>query len=327
MFTNIHWSKIERWNSCGTDEVWKRSISLLLSVAFTLFLAEGISKQFMTRASYSANGKETWGHPIVLNSLGYRERKVPQKSQRYRIMVLGDSLTYGAGLAAHERYTDVAGELLGHRYEILNFGVRAGGTDYELQQLRKHIDSVRPDRIVVGFCWNDPQAKNVAYHIDKFKADHRSIAHVLDSVRPIFPGIVNVAYRSVAGDWDKSLDDAYIRGGEQWRRFSQSLAEIKALSDSRNLNAPLFLVLNCGVLPAVAEDYRNPSERLRRMLKYYRQGESEAQRRGFITANVENELAEIGSFDMSVNKYDAHPNARTNRIYAQKLVEMIGVQQ
>ena len=43
----------------------------------------------------------TWGHEVRNNRLGFREREfvVPKPANTCRIMVLGDSLTWGAGLA------------------------------------------------------------------------------------------------------------------------------------------------------------------------------------------------------------------------------------
>src|SRR5437867_523487 len=52
----------------------------------------------------------TWGHLVENNKYGFREREVktPKPSDVYRVMVLGDSLTWGAGLDVEERYTAIA---------------------------------------------------------------------------------------------------------------------------------------------------------------------------------------------------------------------------
>jgi len=42
----------------------------------------------------------TWGYPVSLNNLGFREREqiVPKPAGGFRIMVRGDSLTWDVGL-------------------------------------------------------------------------------------------------------------------------------------------------------------------------------------------------------------------------------------
>ncbi len=51
----------------------------------------------------------TWGHVVVNNRHGFRERDfvVPKPQGVFRIMVLGDSLTWGQGLGVKERYTNL----------------------------------------------------------------------------------------------------------------------------------------------------------------------------------------------------------------------------
>ncbi len=115
----------------------------------------------------------TWGHLVVNNKYGFRERDfdIP-KPKVYRIMVLGDSLTWGAGLDINERYTNLAESYLNQafperKFEVLNFGLRGGPTTMEKDILRKYKNLVKPNRIVVGFCLNDPQPKDQDYTIER----------------------------------------------------------------------------------------------------------------------------------------------------------------
>jgi hypothetical protein len=58
-----------------------------------------------------------------VNGLGFRDREIPDKQpERYRIAVVGDSIAWGQGLAAHERFSDRLGESLGARYEVFSGG-------------------------------------------------------------------------------------------------------------------------------------------------------------------------------------------------------------
>ncbi len=56
----------------------------------------------------------TWGHRIDNNSFGFREKEfdIPKSEGLFRIMILGDSLTWGAGLAYDQRYSAILDTLL-----------------------------------------------------------------------------------------------------------------------------------------------------------------------------------------------------------------------
>ena len=56
----------------------------------------------------------TRGHLVKNNRYGFRQRDftTPKPAGVYRVMVLGDSFTWGLGLAADDRYSAVAEELL-----------------------------------------------------------------------------------------------------------------------------------------------------------------------------------------------------------------------
>src|SRR5882672_9124614 len=63
------------------------------------------------------------GPAIVANHLGFRESEVPPKTPgRYRIVVVGDSFTWGQGIETGERFSNLLEGFLGPQYEVLNFG-------------------------------------------------------------------------------------------------------------------------------------------------------------------------------------------------------------
>ncbi len=88
------------------------------------------------------------GRPTVVNNaLGFREREIPPKSpDRYRIAVLGDSVTWGQGLQANDRFSNLLGERLGPRFEVFNFG--ECGTTHHLTQLARVLPT-SPDFVLL----------------------------------------------------------------------------------------------------------------------------------------------------------------------------------
>lgn len=101
------------------------------------------------------------GHETFeINSWGFRDREFSAHHPGVtRIVVLGDSVTAGLGVAdVADTYPKVLERLLGGstgRVEVLNLGVGGYDTEQEAEALRVHIDRLRPDVVCVGFCVND----------------------------------------------------------------------------------------------------------------------------------------------------------------------------
>jgi lysophospholipase L1-like esterase len=84
---------------------------------------------------------------VVNNELGFRDREIPPKSpDRYRIAVVGDSFTWGQGLRAEERFSNVVGARLGPQFEVFNFG--ENGTTNHLTQLARMLPT-SPDFVLL----------------------------------------------------------------------------------------------------------------------------------------------------------------------------------
>jgi lysophospholipase L1-like esterase len=95
------------------------------------------------------------GPAIVANHLGFREREVPAKSPgRYRIVVVGDSFTWGQGIEAGERFSNLLEGFLGPQYEVFNFG-RPGNNLPEHLDVLEEAMRVSPDFVLLQLYIND----------------------------------------------------------------------------------------------------------------------------------------------------------------------------
>ena len=90
------------------------------------------------------------------NSRGLRDREhALEKSPSVpRIVVLGDSFTWGYGVNDDEVYPAVMQSLL-HGVEVINLGVTAFGTRQEFEYLKLEGLRYQPDTVILGFCLND----------------------------------------------------------------------------------------------------------------------------------------------------------------------------
>jgi len=91
------------------------------------------------------------------NSLGLRDDEVGDKLGE-RIIVLGDSLTFGQGVAAKESYPDQLEALFaqeGRAVDVINAGVKGYGTDQSFRLFSSRLRSLDPDVLVLAFSPTD----------------------------------------------------------------------------------------------------------------------------------------------------------------------------
>lgn len=90
------------------------------------------------------------------NALGFRgpEIAASRSPERPRVLVLGDSMTYGHGVEDAETYSAVL-QQLEPRLEVINAGVPGYSGVEELLLLRDEGMRLEPDLVILGFFWND----------------------------------------------------------------------------------------------------------------------------------------------------------------------------
>lgn len=103
----------------------------------------------------------SFNHKLTINSKGLRDREHPYESPPgiFRILALGDSYTWGYGVADDEIFTQVLeSRLLGGQpsWEVINAGVSGWGTDQEYLFLMREGFKYSPQVVVLAlFLVND----------------------------------------------------------------------------------------------------------------------------------------------------------------------------
>ena len=118
---------------------------------------------------------ETFERPLAINSKGLRDREYAYAKPKgaKRALVLGDSFTWGYGVANDEIFTEVLEKRLAAapvEWEILNAGVSGWGTDQELLFFIDEGVKYSPDIVVLAFYLiNDPvnNASSIQYGLHK----------------------------------------------------------------------------------------------------------------------------------------------------------------
>ncbi|MCI0552725.1 MAG: GDSL-type esterase/lipase family protein [Anaerolineae bacterium] len=105
------------------------------------------------------------GAYVEINSQGLRghEYALKRPDTTFRILVLGDSFTFGTGVAVQNSFVNRLETYLnqrhqrasGYRYEVLNFGVEGANTFSEYRLLKHEGLRFQPNLVIVGYFMND----------------------------------------------------------------------------------------------------------------------------------------------------------------------------
>lgn len=98
----------------------------------------------------------------LINSQGYHDTdefvSSPQLEQAdYRVMLLGDSFTFGSGVDYPQSFADLLSEHLRSEYNgiVWNFGIPGTATRQALMLAQTYVPIMQPDIVVLGFFGND----------------------------------------------------------------------------------------------------------------------------------------------------------------------------
>lgn len=106
--------------------------------------------------------------PIHINNQGFRDKKAFTQKNNHgviRMAALGDSFTFGTGVRADERASDLLEQKLSANttaVEVYNFGLPASSTASQIDILRNHIIPLKPDVLLIMFYMGNDVIDN--YH-------------------------------------------------------------------------------------------------------------------------------------------------------------------
>ena len=104
-----------------------RATLLLFTVTASVLLAEAAVRFSLRKVRSSGDARSYFGvapEALRVNNYGYRDPDIPDGPHAtYRIVVIGDSITWGQGLVEAERFTDRLRAALGPGHDVFNFGV------------------------------------------------------------------------------------------------------------------------------------------------------------------------------------------------------------
>ncbi|MBW1744067.1 MAG: SGNH/GDSL hydrolase family protein [Deltaproteobacteria bacterium] len=101
------------------------------------------------------------GHKVVTNSYGHRDSEIPieKPTNTIRILVVGDSITFGHGVSGDDTYTECLEHMLNqtgnpYRFDVINAAVPGNSPFQEYHDLKRSL-KLDPDIVIIQFTLND----------------------------------------------------------------------------------------------------------------------------------------------------------------------------
>ncbi len=114
-------------------------------------------------------GTFSMDQPVAANSHGFRDREwaSPKPAGGFRVMCLGDSMTFGHGVSVESAYPRALDEMMRGttmNAEVISAGVPGWNTVHELNFLKSKGVQLEPDLVILGFYPNDFSRKSEILH-------------------------------------------------------------------------------------------------------------------------------------------------------------------
>jgi lysophospholipase L1-like esterase len=126
--------------------------TLTAETGFPLIPSKIPGLQYQLEPNHAAGGIQT-------DENGFRLRPATSTPAQYKILILGDSISFGSGVPYSQSYVpaleDRLSRALGVTVAVWNAGVPGYNTSQEAAMLDRAAPLIHPDLVVVQFCMND----------------------------------------------------------------------------------------------------------------------------------------------------------------------------
>jgi lysophospholipase L1-like esterase len=107
------------------------------------------------RPSRTVTSRFFEGQSYRINSMGLRDDEISRVKTKTRILVLGNSCTFGWGVTEEETYARRLGTLLEGEYDVINAGVPGYSTEQGKRFFQQELLELKPDIVTMMYAWND----------------------------------------------------------------------------------------------------------------------------------------------------------------------------
>jgi len=286
----------------------------ILEIFLRIYLKDDYGVPTHRNWQFRRNWEEKFGD---LNSLGHRDHEfsVKKPPKTFRILAIGDSLTYGDGIKnVDDIFTEILEKKLNDdnnelQYEVLNVSKKGWDVKQYLSALKNPGLSYEPDIVMIGFFFNDIEAN---------ENNRPKIRYIPERVHWVMARLSYAywyTYSAVTSGDDRWLNyylsytspDSY-----HWRRFVRYWKEILATCNNRDIKTMIV------ILPTT--NWLNDTHPF---IPVYHNVENLSKDNGAVVLNLFPFLKGYNPRELHVGITDSHPNAKAHRIYASKIFDFL----
>jgi hypothetical protein len=235
----------------------------------------------------------------------------PKSRDRFRVMVVGDSLTYGYGVREEETYPKQIETILKKNFnvEVLNLGVSGYQSEDVLKIVKKFVPLLRPDLIIYGVCLNDflpsgvgQYENNLAYSfpipgaVKNFLSEKTHLGRLMGEAYN--DGLMKLGFRN----------DFYTDILEDFKNYQTRFAR-----DVKDMN---MFALDRELPPIIAMVLNQYPELHSKGYQIAMAAERHLANAGMTVIPTEEFYKKYNGQSMAVSRWEGHPNTKAHKIFA-----------
>lgn len=230
----------------------RRVLALALSTGVTLVAMEGVARTMHQAPWYDvlvAEQSASEALPVAHNSLGLRGPEPgPKAAGTQRVLMLGDSFTYGLGVADDAAVLPALVERALPGVEVVNGGLPGSLTGQWLDLWEEHGDALAPDAVVLVFFLRDGTwSSSIPEYFDRIRSQvvERNQASWAYRNLALFRLYQDRVDRDgIAHDTTQGFLDAYLGGPDdtaEWQRAQDNLRAIRVQAQGQGAQVGLVV--------------------------------------------------------------------------------------
>jgi lysophospholipase L1-like esterase len=250
---------------------------------------------------------------VTYNERGLRDRPIlPKAEGEYRILALGDSITFGWGVPQHQIFTFRLEQLLQARLQrpvrVINSGVGAYNTVQEVTYFKQEGVTFQPDLVMLTYVQNDIEENKGPF--DPWAGDSLRGKSLPDMVKKMlgklwFYRLVHHTYHYALPEQLKGPSSNPSQGGEGWSHSMSALGELVAMCEEHKIPLIVFFRRSYpGENNPLFEDVVRHAN-------------------GVPVKDMGHWFEGLDEFSLVNSKVDGHPNAEGHRVYAEHMADEI----
>jgi len=235
----------------------------------------------------------------------------PKLNGKFRIMIVGDSLTYGYGVQEEDTYSKQLESMLNKNFsvEVLNLGVSGHQSEDVLRKIKEYTPLLKPDLIIYGVCLNDflpsgvgQYANNMNYRFPLPESIKRFMSEKTHLGRLVSDAYNNILMR--LGFRNDFYTDILKDFNNYQTRFARDVKDMNDFVLDRGLPSMVAMVLN--QFPELhSKGYQIALA-----------AEKHLSNAGMEVIPTEEFYNKYDKQSMAVSQWEGHPNARAHKIFA-----------